>query len=46
LKEMPLLRFEDLRERALDPRTALKSALEAAGIEFLDGDSPGVRLKR
>jgi transcriptional regulator with XRE-family HTH domain len=25
---------------------AIQDALEAAGIEFLDGDSPGVRLKR
>jgi hypothetical protein len=24
---------------------AVKQALEAAGIEFLDGDRPGVRLK-
>jgi hypothetical protein len=25
---------------------ALQRALEAAGVEFIDGDAPGVRLKR
>jgi transcriptional regulator with XRE-family HTH domain len=31
----------------LNPRTmeAIRRALEAAGIEFTNGDSPGVRLK-
>ena len=32
----------------LNPRTveAIRRALEAAGVEFTDGDSPGVRLKK
>jgi hypothetical protein len=26
--------------------SAIRSALEAAGVEFTDGDQPGVRMKR
>ena len=31
----------------LQPRTlaAIRAALEAAGVEFTDGDAPGVRLR-
>ncbi len=29
-----------------EARQKLRAALEAAGIEFLDGNAPGVRLKR
>jgi transcriptional regulator with XRE-family HTH domain len=39
-------RFEAGEE--LKPRTieAMQRAFEAAGIEFINGDSPGVRLKK
>jgi transcriptional regulator with XRE-family HTH domain len=37
-------------ERGLDARhqtlAALRAAFEGAGIEFIDGDAPGVRLRR
>jgi transcriptional regulator with XRE-family HTH domain len=36
-------RGEELKERTID---ALQHALEAAGIEFTDGDQPGVRLTK
>jgi transcriptional regulator with XRE-family HTH domain len=36
-------RGEPLRERTVD---ALRSALEAAGVEFTNGDQPGVRLRK
>jgi DNA-binding XRE family transcriptional regulator len=26
--------------------TVLRQAMEAAGVEFLDGDAPGIRLRR
>jgi transcriptional regulator with XRE-family HTH domain len=34
--------------RAVAPATvdAIRAALEAAGVEFTNGDAPGVRLKR
>jgi transcriptional regulator with XRE-family HTH domain len=35
-------RGEDLKERTVD---ALRHALERAGVEFTNGDQPGVRLK-
>jgi transcriptional regulator with XRE-family HTH domain len=41
-----IVRFEasgELRERTVD---AIRAALEAAGVEFTNGDQPGVRLKR
>ena len=41
-----IVRFEaseELRERTVD---AIRSALEAAGVEFTNGDQPGVRLAR
>ena len=41
-----IVRFEasgELRERTID---AIRAALEAAGVEFTNGDSPGVRLKK
>jgi transcriptional regulator with XRE-family HTH domain len=36
------------RGEELYPRTiaAIRAALEAAGVEFTNGDAPGVRLKR
>lgn len=37
-----LERGEDLRERTLE---AIQAVLEAAGIEFTNGDAPGVRLR-
>ena len=36
-------RGDDLKERTID---ALQRALEAAGVEFTNGDQPGVRLTR
>ena len=36
-------RGEELKERTID---ALKLALEAAGVEFTNGDQPGVRLAK
>jgi transcriptional regulator with XRE-family HTH domain len=37
-----LERGEPLRERTVD---AIRAALESAGVEFTNGDQPGVRLK-
>jgi transcriptional regulator with XRE-family HTH domain len=36
-------RGDELKERTID---ALRRALEAAGVEFSNGDQPGVRLTR
>jgi len=36
-------RGDELKERTID---ALQQALEAAGVEFTNGDQPGVRLTR
>ena len=36
-------RGDELKERTID---ALQRALEAAGVEFTDGDQPGVRLTK
>ena len=36
-------RGDELKERTID---ALQRALEAAGVEFTNGDQPGVRLTR
>jgi transcriptional regulator with XRE-family HTH domain len=36
-------RGDELKERTID---ALRRALEAAGVEFTNGDQPGVRLTR
>ena len=36
-------RGEDLKERTIE---ALQRALEAAGVEFTNGDQPGVRLTK
>ena len=33
---------EPLKERTVD---AIRAALESAGVEFTNGDAPGVRLK-
>jgi transcriptional regulator with XRE-family HTH domain len=35
-------RGEELKERTIE---ALQRALESAGVEFTNGDQPGVRLK-
>jgi hypothetical protein len=32
-----------LRERTID---AIRAALEAAGVEFTNGDGPGVKLRK
>ena len=37
-----LERGEPLMERTID---AIRAALESAGVEFINGDAPGVRLK-
>lgn len=40
-----LLDFESGRRRLRrSSETAIRTTLEAAGIEFLDGDRPGIRL--
>jgi transcriptional regulator with XRE-family HTH domain len=38
-----LERGKVLQERTVD---AIRAALEAAGVEFTNGDQPGVRMKR
>lgn len=38
-----LERGEPLRERTTD---AVRAALKAAGVEFTNGDQPGVRLRK
>jgi transcriptional regulator with XRE-family HTH domain len=41
-----IVRFEasgELRERTVD---AIRAALEGAGVEFTNGDQPGVRLRK
>jgi hypothetical protein len=41
-----IVRFEaseELRERTVD---AIRTALEAAGVEFTNGEQPGVRLRK
>jgi hypothetical protein len=38
-----LERGEELRERTVDD---IRAALEAAGVEFTNGDQPGVRLRK
>ena len=41
-----VVRFEasgELKERTVD---AIRAALEAAGLEFTNGDQPGVRLRK
>jgi hypothetical protein len=34
------------RAVSIDAVAAIRSALEAAGVEFTNGDQPGVRLKK
>jgi len=34
------------RERSLDGLAAIRAALEAAGVEFTNGDPSGVQLRR
>ena len=35
-----------VRERPIDAIAAIGAALEAAGIEFTNGDEPGVKLRK
>jgi hypothetical protein len=35
-----------VRERPIDAIAAICATLEAAGIEFTNGDAPGVRLRK
>ena len=35
-----------VRERPIDAIAAIGAAFEAAGIEFTNGDEPGVKLRR
>jgi transcriptional regulator with XRE-family HTH domain len=47
LSESTIRDFEKGRRvPAINNLTAIRSALEAAGVEFTNGDQPGVRLKR
>ena len=34
------------RAKPSDPIAAIRATLEAAGVEFTDGDAPGVRLRK
>ena len=34
------------RERSLDGLTAIRTALEQAGVEFTDGEELGVKLRK
>ena len=43
LSSIPSERGDELKERTIE---ALQRALEAAGVEFTNGDQPGVRLTR
>jgi transcriptional regulator with XRE-family HTH domain len=47
LNENAIRNFEEGRRiLSANELTALRAALEAAGVEFTNGDQPGVRLKR
>jgi hypothetical protein len=37
---------EDQRDLAPEAASRIKSALEAAGVEFTNGGEPGVRLRK
>jgi transcriptional regulator with XRE-family HTH domain len=44
---MTVTRFENGRSRGYDDtREKLQRALESAGVEFTNGDQPGVRMKK
>ncbi len=34
------------RTERVEPLAAIRATLEAAGVEFADGDAPGVRLRK
>ena len=34
------------RTKPVDALAAVRATLEAAGVEFMDGDAPGVRLRK
>ncbi|NPU09705.1 MULTISPECIES: multiprotein-bridging factor 1 family protein [Bradyrhizobium] len=47
LSESTIRDFEKGRRLpAINNLAAIRRALEAAGVEFIDGDKPGVRLNR
>jgi transcriptional regulator with XRE-family HTH domain len=47
LSESTVRDFEKGRRvPSINNLAAIRRALEAAGVEFIDGDQPGVRLKR
>ena len=47
LTEGAIRNFEEsLRALSVDKIAAIRAALEAAGVEFKNGDEPGVRLKK
>ncbi len=39
-------RFENEAETLVGTVRKIQAAFEAAGVEFIDGDSPGVRLRK
>ena len=47
LAEGAIRNFEEsLRPISVDKLAAIRAAVEAAGIEFPNGDQPGVRMRR
>jgi transcriptional regulator with XRE-family HTH domain len=47
LNEKTILNFEEGRRiLSAGDLTAIRAALEAAGVEFTNGDRPGVRMKK
>jgi len=46
ISAMTVTRFENRRSRGYDETVEkIQRALESAGVEFIDGDQPGVRMK-
>jgi len=49
LAQVSLATLNNIEREVADPRastlTAIQRALEAAGVEFTNGDAPGVRLR-
>jgi transcriptional regulator with XRE-family HTH domain len=47
LTESAIRNFEEsLRALSVDKLAAIRTALEAAGVEFMNGDQPGVRMRK
>jgi transcriptional regulator with XRE-family HTH domain len=47
LSETTTRQFEEgLRALSIDKLAAIRAALEAAGVEFTNGDGPGVRMRK